>query len=175
MRKILLAALAALLLLPAVAFADREARATKAGTLSVKDGDGMIYINGKGALIGRIDKVQRIILVDVVEDEGSAPSFTGCDGGSGKEKSTEDGDGTYTVCRGAKIKFKLIGGTFRMRINGGTGIDLSVVGQTKADQVQLDGDEDAELDFDYNDGTYSFDGDSYRSLPDKLKKFQLGS
>lgn len=156
------------------------ASATKDGTLSIKDGDGMVFIWGTGAIIGRVDKAERIFLLDVQEEDGSGLTITGCDFGSGKEKSTEDGEGSYAVCRGAKIKFKLIGGKFRIRISGAKGIDMSVVGRTdgkdpeKGERVTLDGDGN-EDEFDGNDGTYAFNDDDPQSMPDKLKKFQLGS
>lgn len=175
MRKLrVVAALLALLVVP-VALAVQSAQ--KDGTLSIKDGDGMVYINGRGAVIGQIDKVQKIVLVDVREEDGTPFTLTGCDSGSLKEQSTVDGEGLHTTCKstkGAKIKFKLIGGLFRMRIIGGRGIDMSVVGRTAPDRVELDGTggDDPEIS---DDGTYSFDGEPYKSLPNKKQTFQLGS
>ncbi|MBA3364260.1 MAG: hypothetical protein H0U03_00525 [Actinobacteria bacterium] len=172
MRKFLLfAALAALFVLPAIGSAVRAA--PKDGTLSIKNGDGMVFINGSGAVIAQVEKVFKpggITLTDIVE-EGSGATFTGCEWS--KETETASGVGTVTYCRGTNIRFKLIGGQYKLRITNAKGINLSAVGRSRVDQVHLDGDGEALGD---DDGTFSFDGDlPYKSLPNKLDKFQLGS
>jgi hypothetical protein len=172
-------ALAALLAVPAIALGGASA---KEGTLSITNGDAAtVYMDGRGASVGRVDKVQRIYLLDVVEDDGSGITLTGCDGGSGKEQSTEDGEGSFVFCKGSNIKFKLIGGKFKIRITKAKGLELSVVGRSARSEanpkrVHLEGagDVDADGDGSFDDGLYSFDGDPYKSLPDKLRKFQLG-
>lgn len=162
-------ALAALLAVPAIALGGASA---KEGTLVLKDADARtVYIKGTGAFVGRVEKVTRIWLIDVVEADGSGPSFTGCDDGTGKEKLDDDGDGSYTVCTGSKIKFKLIGGRFEMKIKGAKELQLSVVGRSKPNDVWLRGMGDADSD---QDGVFSLNGDSYRTLPATLKKLQLG-
>ena len=179
MRKFIpLLAVCALFALPAVSLAFPSlAGNQKDGTLSIKNGDGMVYVNARGAIIGQVDKSVGkkggIVLTDFKEDDGSGATFTGCE--KETETETESGEGTITVCRGTKIRFKLIGGTFRIRIRNGKGIDLSAVGRSKPDQVWLDGDGD-EADSDGDDGKFSFNGEPHESLPDKLRKtYQLGS
>jgi hypothetical protein len=169
----LLAALIGLLAVPTGSLGSRAS--TKDGTLSVKEGDGLVSINGRGAVIGRVDRVVKITLTDFKEDDGSGPAFTGCE--SMTQEKQDDGDGTVSVCSGKGIKFKLIGGTYKIKIVGGRGIDLSVVGRSEPDKVQIDGDGDIydDLKLPIEDGMYSFDGEPYRSLPNKLTKFQLGS
>ena len=159
-------ALAALFLLPAVALATRGA-ALKDGTLAVKDGVGMVYVNATGAVIGRVDKATRITFIDFAEDDGGPPILTGCDWDSESAGPTDDGDGVKKYCSGTKIRFRLLGGKYSIRITGGRGIDLSAVGKGK---VELRGQEGSS-----EDGTYSVDGGEPRSLPDNKKSFPLGS
>ena len=101
-------ALAALFLLPAGALATRGA-ALKDGTLSVKGGVGMVYVNARGAVIGRVDKATRITIIDFVEDDGGLPVLQGCDTPE-TAGATDDGEGIKTSCSGNKIRFRLLGG-----------------------------------------------------------------
>jgi len=158
-------ALAALFLLPAGALATRGA-ALKDGTLSVKGGVGMVYVNARGAVIGRVDKATRITIIDFVEDDGGLPVLQGCDTPE-TAGATDDGEGIKTSCSGNKIRFRLLGGKYSIRISGAKGIDLSAVGKGK---VELRGQEGLS-----DDGTYSVDGGEPKSLPEKLAKFTLGS
>ena len=126
------------------------------GTLSVKDATGTIAIRATGGFIGRFDR-GTITIVDPVADDGTGPIVSGAE----HERDVSD---TKTIYSGTKVRFRLIGGRFRILIRG-TGIDLSVVGHGT---VLLDGRGGS-------DGRYSFDGADYASLPDTQTLFDLGS
>ncbi len=63
------------------------------------------------------------------------------------------------------MRFRMVGGFWRVIIQG-KGIDLSGIGRG---QIVLDGQGGS------TDGTYQFDGDIYRSMPDFELRFQLGA
>ena len=65
---------------------------------------------------------------------------------------------------GTKVRFRLVGGTFRIRVVG-TGVNLSVVGKG---QVTLHGAGTAD------DGSYSVNGEPYADVPD-LSQFALSA
>ncbi len=176
MRKFLLfAALAALLAVPAVGSATRAA--PKDGTLSIKNGVGMVFVHANGAIIGRMDK-GKITIVDLAESDGTEPIVRGCDSG----EKTNSGDDNIRVCSGKNIRFRVIGGRYRLRILKGVGIDLSAVGRSASkdpkEGVELNGAGITDIDGDgtlVGDGTFAFDDDAPKSLPDKATYFQLGS
>ena len=60
-----------------------------------------------------------------------------------------------TVYGGTNVRFRLLGGTFRIKVIG-RGVNLSVVGTGK---VTLNGDDTAA-----DDGTFSFNGDPYQPV-----------
>jgi hypothetical protein len=124
------------------------------GTLSVKDATGKIRIAAVGGFIGRFDRGY-IKIIDPIADDGTGPIV------SGAERSRDVND-TTSVYYGAKVRFRLIGGKFRIEIRA-SGIDLSVVGRGN---VLLDGRGG-------DDGRYSFNGDSYASMPDVPTAFDL--
>ncbi len=125
------------------------------GTLSVKDATGKIVIRATGGFIGRFDRGS-IRIIDPIPEDGTGPIV------SGAERSKDLTD-TTSVYAGTNVRFRLIGGKFRIEIRG-TGIDLSVVGRGTA---MLDGHGGPA------DGKYSFNGDEYGSLPDVPVTYDL--
>jgi hypothetical protein len=109
------------LAVPALALA--AARSSNDGTLSVKNATGTIVINAKGGVIGRFESGS-VRITDPVDADGSGPIVTGA------ERHHEVGD-TTDVWSGTKVRFRLIGGSFRVKVQG-TGIFLSVVGRGEA-------------------------------------------
>jgi hypothetical protein len=118
------------------------------GTLSVRDGRGTFTINAKGGVIGSFAR-GRVVITDPVDGDGTGPIVSGDDWH--KERSD-----TTTVYGGTRVRFRLIGGTFRIRVIG-TGVNLSVVGRGT---VTLNGQGTDD------DGTYSVDGATYAPVPD---------
>lgn len=141
MKRVLpLAALVALLL----PFAGTAGAHTAAdGTLSVRDGRGKFTVNARGGVIGSFAR-GKVIITDPIESDGTGPIVSGDDWHHDKGDTTD-------VYGGTKVRFRLIGGTFRIQVIG-RGVTLSVVGRG---QVTLNG--EGTLD----DGTYSVNGSDY--------------
>ena len=152
MKRLLLTLALIALALPAAAAAVRLDPAD--GTLSVRDGRGTFTINAKGGVIGSFAR-GRAVITDPVDGDGTGPIVSGDDWH--KERSD-----TTTVYGGTRVRFRLIGGTFRIRVIG-TGVNLSVVGRGT---VILNGQGTDD------DGTYSVDGATYAPVPD-LAQFPL--
>jgi hypothetical protein len=118
MRRLIVITASLALALPALAFA--AARSTSDGTLSVRNATGTIVINAKGGVIGRFDSGS-LRITDPIDGDGSGPVVTGAE-------RHHDVDATTDVWSGTKVRFRLIGGTFKVKVQG-TGIFLSVVGR----------------------------------------------
>jgi hypothetical protein len=158
MRRLLTFALLAFALaLPAGA----AARPTGAndGTLSVKDARGVITLQGpaRGAVIGSIAKGS-VLINDPIDGDGTGPIVTGDDWS--KEKTD-----TSTIWGGSKVRFRIIGGTFRIVVRG-RGINLSFVGKGS---VILNG---AGTD---DDGSYATNGSDYNLIPAFALPFTLSA
>ncbi len=117
------------------------------GTLSLRDGRGTFTVNARGGIIGSFAK-GRVVITDPDPTDGTGPIVTG------DEWHKERSD-TTDVYGGTKVRFRLIGGAFRIRVYG-TGINLSVVGKGT---VGISGAGTAD------DGTYSLDGGDYVPVP----------
>jgi hypothetical protein len=151
-RRLLLPALVAALVVPAAALA--TSRAVDDGTLVVKNGDGFVFVSGRGAIIGSCDQC-RVRTYDPDPDDGTGPIVAGAE----DHADVSEGVDLYT---GTDVRFRMIGGAFKVRITG-SGIDLGVVakgwGRIKAS--------------DSNTGWYSLNGGDRRQLPDEIQKFTL--
>src|SRR4051812_13783308 len=157
MRRLLtFAVLALALALPAGAAA-RPTAATD-GTLSVKEGRGVITIQGRGGVIGSFNKGS-VTINDPIDGDGTGPIVTG-DDFPPIERSE-----TATTWRGTKVRFRIIGGTFRIVVRA-RGVNLSFVGKGN---VILNG---AGTD---DDGTYAANGGEYNSIPAFALPFQLSA
>jgi hypothetical protein len=146
MRRLLTFALLAALALPAVSAA--RIQSANDGTLSVRDARGTITISGRGGVIGSFAQ-GRVTITDPVDGDGTGPIVTGDD-----FPPVERSD-TTTTWRGTKVRFRIIGGAFRIVVKG-RGINLSLVGKGK---VTLDGAGTGD------DGNYSVNGGDYIPLP----------
>ena len=167
-RKALLVTLLVAAVIPAAALADTIAVPSD-GTLSVKNGDGYVGLNLRGALIG---------LVGQGRVEIEAPKDDDCDllnvWGAEDEKTRlkparvrgkgETSLDLVTVCvfTGKDIRFRLIGQN-QVRLDG-KNISLSAVGRGPVAIKGAGG---------LTDGTYSVNGADYVSLPDEIKRFTL--
>src|SRR5256885_11709198 len=155
MRRLLTFAMLAALALPAAATARQ--RGPNDGTLSVRDARGMVTIQGRGAVIGSF--VQgRVRINDPIDGDGTGPIVTGDDW-------TKDRTDTATTWGGTKVRFRMIGGTFKIVVRG-RGINLSFVG---IGNVVLQG-AGSEA-----DGTYATNGAEYSSIPSFPFPFRLSA
>ena len=116
------------------------------GALSVKNADGRVVVNGRGGVIGRLDKGQ-VTIKDPNPNDGTGPIVNGAD------TITSVGDHA-TRYSGSNIRFRIIGGSFTVTVFA-TGVDMSVIGRGL---VTLDGTADTE-------GTYALNGLTAEPFP----------
>jgi hypothetical protein len=135
------------------------------GTLSVEDGQGKVTLQARGGIIGRLDRGS-VTIYDLSPQDAYEPYVFGDD-----EPVRFIGESGVRY-GGAGLRFRLIGGRYRIVIEG-RGIDLSVVAKGTGSIVA-----GAAAD----PGVYSLDGDDCRNdrasckpLPEITKRFQLGS
>jgi hypothetical protein len=146
MRRLLTFAVLAGLVLPAAAFARPDASSD--GTLAVQDGNGKVVISGRGGVIGSFAKGS-VTISDPVDGDGTGPIVTGDD-----FPPIERSD-TMTTWRGKGVRFRMIGGTFRIVVKG-RGINLSFVGKGNVTVAGAGT---------FDDGTYSVNGGDYFAIP----------
>jgi hypothetical protein len=128
------------------------------GTLSVNDARGIFTIQGRGGVIGTLAKGS-VTISDPIDGDGTGPIVTGDD-----FPPIERND-TTTTWRGNKVRFRIIGGTFKIVVRG-RGINLSYVGKGN---VILNG---AGTD---DDGSYSTNGGDYNLIPAFALPFALSA
>jgi hypothetical protein len=154
MRSLLVLLASAALAVPAVAWT--ATRAVDDGTLSVRNGDGVVFVSATGTLIGTCDQC-RVSIVDPSPDDGAPPVVTGYEG----HKDLGD---THDLWSGKDVRFRMVGGFFKVKVTG-SGIDLAVVAKGWG-RIQA---------YDSNTGTYSVNGDPRRSLPADRQVFTLAT
>ena len=141
------------LLLLASAGASAWAGEPTSGTLSVEKGKGLVVIDFRGSVLGRLTS-GTLRVTDQTPNDRYAPLVTG-------KKVTQDRIGPRTVLyRGQGLRFRLVGGGYRM-VTRGTGISVSAVGRGV---VVLDGEPRWPGD---DVGIYSRDGSDCSSEPEK--------
>ena len=155
MRSLLTFALLAMLALPA-ASAARE-RGSTDGTLSVRDGRGVVVVSGRGGAIGSFVRGS-VTISDPIDGDGTGPIVMGDD------FPPKERDMDTTTWRGNKVRFRIIGGTFTIRVQG-RGINLSFVGKGT---VKLNGLDDPD-----GDGAYSVNGAAYTPISPLPVSFPL--
>jgi len=148
MRRLLVTFAVLMLCLPAAGLAER--RGPNAGTFSLRGGRGVFIVNARGGVIGTLAR-GRVIITDPLPEDGTGPIVSL----SSDDWRVEHPNTNTTVYGGTNIRFRLLGGTFRIKVVG-RGVSLSVVGTGK---VTLNGDDTAD-----DDGTYSFNGDPYQPV-----------
>jgi hypothetical protein len=133
------------------------------GTLSVENGRGKVNVQARGGLIGRLDRGS-IVIYDLTPADAHQPVVSGDD-----EPLVVVGQKGLRY-RGQGIRFRIIGGGFRVVIQG-RGIDLSVVGRGTG-FIEGEGPDS---------GLYSLEGEDCRKsaagcqpLPQVGVRFRLG-
>src|SRR5438552_1457191 len=109
MRRLLTFAMLVALALPATSAA--RGRSANDGTLSLRDARGTITISARGGVIGSFAKGS-VTISDPIDGDGTGPIVTGDD-----FPPIERHD-TTTTWRGTKVRFRIIGGTFKIRVKG---------------------------------------------------------
>jgi hypothetical protein len=154
MRNVLVLLASAALALPGLAWTATRARDD--GTLSVRNGDGVVFVAARGTLIGTCDQC-RVSIVDPSPDDGAPPLVTGYE-------DHKDVSETRDLWSGKDLRFRLVGGLFKIKV-AGNGIDLGVVAKGWG---RIQG-------YASNTGTYSVNGEPRRQLPDQREVFVLTS
>ena len=152
MRTLLALLASAALALPALAWA--TSGAADDGTLSVKNGDAVIFVVARGTIIAGCDKC-RVSIVDPSPDDGAPAVVTGAE-------AHKDLSDTHDIYSGTNIRFRLVGGLFKIKVSG-TGIDLGVIAKGWG-RIQAN---------DSNTGTFSVNGAAPRLLPSEREVFTL--
>lgn len=154
-RRLFTFGLLAALALPAVALARNDSSTD--GTLSVRDGRGIVVVSGRGGAIGSFVKGS-VTISDPIDGDGTGPIVMGDD------YPPKERDADTTTWRGNRVRFRIIGGTFTVRVQG-RGINLSFVGKGN---VKLNGMDDLDA-----DGVYSVNGEAFMPIPALALSFPL--
>jgi hypothetical protein len=129
------------------------------GTLSVRNGRGVVVLQIKGAVIGWLGRGKLTLTDNDPYDENEPVVHGFFRAGSPRQLN----DAT-TVYRGKNIRYRMLDGSYRLRFEG-NGIRLSAVGKG---WVTFDGDDRYD-----SVGSYSLNGEPFEPIPfdltDKLK------
>jgi hypothetical protein len=157
LRLLVLAALAALVVLPGAA-AERGPRATD-GTLAIRDGNGVFQLAVRGSLVGRVEDAERLVVVDPNPFDRRRPVVRGWEDRRrlGPRKVVFEGD---------DLRLRSARGFFRFTIVG-TGVNLSMVG---VGSVTMKGDESFA-----DTGVYSLNGAEFLAVPYERVTIQVGA
>ena len=155
LRTVLICASLATLAVPAVALATQAG--PDDGTLVVKNGSAprgvpVVTLVIRGAAIGQVAGVGKIVIDDPTPGDGFDPEVTGADWHRDSGNS-----GTATMWGGTNFRFRAVGGVYKITIYG-SGIDLVASGHGT---VTLAGTTDTPS----RDGVFSLNGGDFRSLP----------
>jgi hypothetical protein len=164
MRKLSL--LACLFAVVAVVGGSALAAGPNVGQLSVENGKGVVMLDLRGSVLGRLGN-GTLRVTDLTPRDPYTALVVG-------RKLTQERVGLRTVVyRGLGLRFRMVGGGYRIVVRG-TGISVSAVGRGS---VSLD----AERKADEDAGVYSFDGVDCAidpslciALPDEPERFTLG-
>ena len=128
------------------------------GSLVVENAQGVVTLAVRGGIIGRFDQ-GTIEVFDPVPGDGLGPIVRGY------QKVRELGPRRTQYSGEGDVRFRLIGGAYRVRISA-IGLDVSAVGKGTA---VLDG-----TGFSDQPGRYSLNGDVFKPLPGEATRFILG-
>jgi hypothetical protein len=129
------------------------------GTLSIREGRGIVQLDARGSMTGRANG--KITITDPKPYDSKRPLVYGATKTTYKNVRT-------TVYQGKNLRFRLIGARFDFRIQGKS-IYLSAIARGTG---ALDGTGDPSANI-YYDGVWSLNDAPYQSLPDVLTAFDL--
>ena len=155
MRRLVLLALVVALVLPMAAWA--AASLPGDGTLVVDNGNGLVTIRARGGILGRF-VTGNMVISDLDLSDGKVPVVYGAE-------IVQPLGGGRTRYSGDDLRFRMIGGLFRVQINA-IGVDVSAVGRGIATL-----DASGFTDF---PGRYSINGGSFQPLPGHAVTYPLG-
>jgi hypothetical protein len=128
------------------------------GTLAVDNAQGTVVLNLRGGIIGRFDQ-GTIEVTDPIAGDGPPPVIRGY------QQAVRLGPRRVQYSGEGDVRFRLIGGLFRVRISA-IGMDVSAVGRGTA---MLDG-----SNFPDQSGRYSLNGGSFLAMPKVPLRLALG-
>jgi hypothetical protein len=131
-----------------------------AGSLSIRAGRGEVIVQVRGAVIGRLAS-GKLTLTDNDPYDEQVPIVRGRLHPRPRAVSW-----ATTVYTGRQIRFRVLNGSYRLKIDG-VGINLSSVGRG---WVVLDGDERYA-----NPGAYALNGEVYQPIPyERTERLKIG-
>lgn len=154
MRRLILLSVLAALATPVAALA-ASANAND-GTLVVRGGVGLdmrtpvVKLTVRGAIIGQLDR-GRIVIDDPLAADGGGATCSGAE----LQRDVE----TATFCSGTDVRFRAVGGLYKIRIYG-AGADLNVVGR-------------GTVWFFGRAGRYSLNGNDFQPIPEIAVPLQI--
>ena len=157
MRK-LLVLLVVFLALPAAAYSQQRAQN---GTLSVREGRGVVQLDARGSMTGRVNG--RLTVTDPKPFDAKRPVVYGA-------TKTVYRNAKTTVYQGKNVRFRLGGARFVIRMEG-KAIFLSAIARGTG---TLDGNGDPAQNVFY-DGVWSLNDEPYHSIPDEPTPFDLAA
>ena len=155
MRKTVLILLLALLI-PAAA---QSQSTPQNGTLSIREGRGIVQVDARGSMTGRVNG--KISITDPKPYDSKRPVVYGATKTTYRNVKT-------TVYQGKNLRFRLIGARFNFRIQG-RAIFLSAIARGNG-VIDGTGDPTANV---FYDGVWSLNDSPYQSLPDTATSFDL--
>jgi hypothetical protein len=158
MRKVLVLFLIALAV-PATALSRTSQPPADNGTLSIRDGRGVLVLSARGSMTGRLNG--RITITDPKPYDAKRPVVYGA------KKIIYRNERT-TIYQGRNMRFRLIGSLYQVRLDG-RAIFMSAIGRGKG-TIDGAGDTDANI---FYDGVWSLNEEPYQSLPDDPTTFEL--
>jgi hypothetical protein len=160
MRKLLVPCLLLALAIPASAYTRTPPLPRGGnGTLSIREGRGVLQLNARGSMTGRLNG--RLTITDPKPYDSKRPVVYGATKTIYRSEKT-------TVFQGKNLRFKLIGALYQVRIEG-KAIFVSAIGRGRG---LLDGAGDVTANIFY-DGVWSLNDEPYKSLPDDPSSFEL--
>jgi hypothetical protein len=151
---------ALLSLLPIFGVVPAQASSPGDGTLSVRDGRGMVQLSSRGTVIARIER-GKLTVTDPKPFDARKPIVLGA------ERKTKR-NGKTTVYQGRDIRLRITGGLIHLRFEG-RGIQLSAVGRGRG-LIQA---APEPVTGPVSNGFWSLNDEEYQPLPEELTGFQL--
>jgi acid phosphatase class B len=161
MRKILVLCLLFAIAIPAAAASTRTPPLPPGGngTLSIREGRGVLQLNAHGSMTGRLNG--RLTITDPKPYDSKRPIVYGA-------TKTIYRNAKTTVFQGKNVRFRLIGAQFQIRAEG-KAIFVSALGRGRG---VLDGAGDPAANI-FFDGVWSLNEEPPHSLPDVATAFEL--